>query len=127
MLEDSLELMSTAMMNKPTRDQTTTGVVPEKKNDISVVIADSKLNTVLSATSLTLFLVLAVVVFVLVVPIAFLCTHKRRAEESKSARVNSTKMREFATKSISPTYDFNTYSESPIHNLYSSEEKAESF
>ena len=47
-----------------TRDQTT-GVVPDK-NDVLVVnvIADIKLNTVLSATCLAMFTVLAVVVFV---------------------------------------------------------------
>ena len=37
-----------------TRDQTETGVVPDKENDVSIVIVDSKLAITLSATSLVI-------------------------------------------------------------------------
>ena len=109
-----------------TRDQTsTTELESDKKGDVYVVIADSKLNTVLSATSLALFLVLSVVVFVLVVAIVFLCAHKRRPEESKSAKIELTKMGELMAKeTTSPAHTFNTYA-SPVHNRYCSEEKVD--
>ena len=101
-----------------TRDQTTTtrGLESDKKGD-------TKLNTVLSATSLAIVLVFAVVVLVFVVAIVFPYVHKRRTEESKSAKIELTKMGELMVKeTINPAHTFNTYS-SPVHNCYCSEEK----
>ena len=141
MQDGSLSTASAITMNNPTstteslgrdvdhfttRDQTTatTELESDKKGDVYVVISesDSKLNTVLSATALALFLVLSVVVFVLVV---FLCTHNRRAKESKSTKIELIKMEELTEKeNISPAHNFNTYV-SPVHNRYSSEEKVD--
>ena len=104
-----------------TGDQTitTTELESDKKGDVYVVIADSKLNTVLSATALAIVLV---VVLVLVVAIVFPCVHKRRAEESKSAKIELTNMKELTIENMSPAH--NTYT-SPVHNHYFSEEKSD--
>ena len=89
-----------------TRDQTTiTGLVPDKKDDVSVVNVDSNLNTILSAISLTVSLVFVMVVIVLVV---LFYAHKRELKELKSARVELTKTGEF-TRHTNPTRTFNTY------------------
>ena len=113
-----------------TRNQTTasTELGSDKNGDgVYIVIekSDPKLNTVLSATSLVIVLVLAVVVLVLVVAMVFLCAHKRRPEESKSAKIELTKMGELTAKeTMSPAHTFNTYA-SPVHNRYCSEEKVD--
>ena len=104
-----------------TRDQTETGVVPGKENDVSVVIVDSKLAITLSVTNLAMFIVLAVVVLV---HILVHCVHKRQTKESKSAKVELTKMKELIAKTTSPMHTLNTYA-SPVHNRYCSEEKVD--
>ena len=104
-----------------TRDQTETGVVSDKENDVSIAIVDSKLAISLSATSLASFTVLTVVVFA---HILVYYAHKRKAIESKSAKIKLTKMKELTTKTISPTHSFNTYA-SPVHDRYCSEEKVD--
>ena len=70
------------------KDQTTTGVLPDRRNDGSVVIIDSKLTFILSATNLAMFLVLAVVVLALVVAMVLLHAHKQTAKESMSTKLN---------------------------------------
>ena len=91
-----------------TRDQTTTtGLVPDKKNDVSVVIVDSKLTIILilSAVSLTVSLVLAVIMFVRVV---LLYARKGKTKELKLAKNEFSEMGEFATHNIiNPTRTFN--------------------
>ena len=101
MLESSISITSASAVNKPittteslgrdidhftTLDETMTVTTKELvENNILVVIVDSKLNTVLSATALAMVLVVAVVVFVLVV--VQICAHKRKAMVSKSAQI----------------------------------------
>ena len=105
-----------------TREQTETGVVPDKEDHISIVIVDSKLAITLSATNLAMFIVLAVFVFVQChILVVLLCVHKRK---SKSAKVKLTRMKELTTKTTSPMHTFNTYT-SPIHDRYCSEEKVD--
>ena len=90
-----------------TRDQTTTGLVPDKKDDVAVMNVDSELQLtiILSATSLAMSIVLPLATFILVV---YLYTHKREAKESKSAKIELTKTEELTTH-INPTRTFNTY------------------
>ena len=88
-----------------------------------VVIADSKLSIVLSATALAMVFAFGVVVFVQTL-VVMLCAHKRKAVETKSAKIELIKMRELMTETVSPTHTFNTYT-SPVHNHYSSEEKVD--
>ena len=68
---------------------------------------DSKLTIILSATSLTVSLVLGATIVLLVV---LLYAHKRsfKAKESKSAKIELTKMEEL-TMHVNPTSTFNTY------------------
>ena len=80
---------------------------------------DSKLAITLSATSLAMFIVLAIVVFALVM--VQLCGHKGKAKRFRSAKVELTMMKE---KSISPMHTFNTY-EFPVHKHFCSEEKVD--
>jgi hypothetical protein len=134
MPEGSISTTSTATnnMNEPTTtteflgndiehttlsDQTmTTGIVPDKENDASIVIVDS---IYFSASSLALSFALAIAMFVLVV--VLVCTRKRKAKESESANIELTGMREFTTEaSNSSIYT------SPTHGLLSSEEKRDS-
>ena len=141
MPEGSFLTTSATIMNEPTssteslgrdidqfttRDQiTTTELESDKKSDVYILNADIKLNTVLSATSLALFLVLSVFMFVVVVAIVLLCLHKRRPEESNSAKIELTKMGELTAKeTTSPAHTFNTNT-SPVHNHYCSEEKVD--
>ena len=98
------------------RDQTSTGIVSEKKNDVSV---HSKLALILSATNLAMFLVLAVVVLLVVV---HLCVCKGKAKESKSAKIKLVTMTELTTQSVSPAHTFNADT-SPVH--YCSKEKVD--
>ena len=86
---------------------------------MSIVIVDSKLAITLSATSLAMFIVLAMVVFALVM--VQLCGHKGKAKRFRSSKVELTMMKE---KSISPMHTFNTY-ESPVHKHFCSEEKVD--
>ena len=86
-----------------------------------IVTPDSKLNTVLSAISLAFFLVLAVVVFTLVV---VLLSNKHKAKQSKTARIELTKMGELTMETMNPTHTFNVYS-SPVHHRYCSEEEVD--
>jgi hypothetical protein len=118
---------STAAMNEPTTateflgkdfehatssDRTmTTGVVPDKENDASIVIVDSKLTIVaiyLSASCLALFIALAIGHMVVL-----LCTRKRKAKESESANIELTGMREFTTETMKSKQASNIYT-SPI-------------
>ena len=107
-------------------DKTETGVVPsDKENDIdSTVNTDPKFNLAITllATNLAMFILLAMVVFVLV--LVLLCGHKGKAKEAKSAKVEHTKIKELETKDISPMHTFNAY-ESPVHSHYCSEEKVD--
>ena len=109
-----------------TRDQTETGVVSDKENDVSIIIVntDSKINLgiTLSASNLAMFIVLAMVVFVHV--LVHLCGHKGKSKESKSAKVELTKIKELESKDISPRHTFNAY-ESPVHNHFCNEEKVD--
>jgi sensor c-di-GMP phosphodiesterase-like protein len=83
-------------------DQTMTiEIVPDKENDASIVIVDSKLAIIgvyISATSLALSFALVIAMFVLVV--VLLCTCKRKDKESESANVELTGMRESTTETI---------------------------
>jgi hypothetical protein len=74
----------------------TTGVVPDKKTDASIVAVDSKLTIYLSASSLALSFALAIIILVLVV--VLLCTRKRKGKESESANIELTGMRESTTE-----------------------------
>ena len=98
-----------------TRDQATTGLVPEK-DDLPIVFLDSKLAIVLSASSIAIVLVLAVVVFVLAVAVVLLCMQKTKG--LKSAKIELSKMRE---KSVSPRHTMNTYA--PPNHDHCGEEK----
>ena len=137
MPESSLQTNPATTVNKPTTttellgknidhsistDQTATE--SDKKGDVYVVIAesDSKVNTVLSATSLALFLVLAIAMFILVV--VLLCAHKRKSKGSKSAKVELKKMSGFTMKTTESIHVSSTYT-SPIHTHYCSEEKVD--
>lgn len=105
-----------------TTDQTgTTELESDNKGDVYVVIAeyDSKLNTVLSAATLALFLVLAISMFVLVVVLLY--AHKRKSKGSKSTKIELTKM---TGLTMNPKNDSNTYT-SPIHTHYCCEEKVD--
>ena len=106
-----------------TRDQrATTESEPDKKDDdVYVVIEDSKLNTVLSAVSLTVSLAFSVAVLILAV---LLYEHKRKIKVSKSANIELTKMREFTMKATDSVDVCNTYT-SATHNRYCSEEKVD--
>jgi hypothetical protein len=113
------ELLHRDIEHTTSSDQTmTTGVVPDKENDASIVIVDSiyKLAIIgiyLSASSLALFFVLAIIIFVLVV--VLLCTRKRKAKESESANIELTRVREFTTESVKLKHASNIYT-SPTHN-----------
>jgi hypothetical protein len=100
----------------------TTGVVPDKENDASIVTVDSMQTIILylSASSLALFFALTVAMFVLVVMLR--CTCKRKIEESESANIELTRMREFTTETMKSKQASNIYI-SPTHNHHSSEEK----
>ena len=106
-----------------TRDQTTSmELESDKKSDVyNIVVADSELNTVLSAISLALFLVLAVAMFVCML---LLYAQIKKVKGSKSAKIELTKMREFTTKTMDPKDTSNTYT-SPTHNRCCTEEKVD--
>ena len=117
------ELLGKDIEHTTSSDQIMTiGEVPDKKNDVSIVIVDSKWAIQLSASSLALFFALAIAMFVLVV--VLLCTHKRKAKEPESANIELTGMRESMTETVKSKYASNIYI-SPTHNNYSSEEKLE--
>jgi hypothetical protein len=93
--------------------------VPDKENDASIVIVDSKLAIIgiyLSGSSLAL----VIAMFVLVVVLH--CTHKRKPKESESANIELTGMREFMIEAAKSKHTSNIYI-SPTHNHHSSEEK----
>ena len=110
------------MDHSTTRDQRRSmKLESDKKDDVYVVIEDSKLNTVLSAISLTVSLALTVAVFILAV---LLYKHKRKTNVSKSAKIELTKMREFTTKTMQSADICNSYT-SPTQGHYCSEEKVD--
>ena len=96
-----------------TRDRTTT--------DVYVGIPESKLNTILSAISFALVLILAVTIFACMV---YFYAQIKKAKGSKSAKIELTKIGELTTKPMNPPSTFNTYA-SPIHSCYCSEEKVD--
>ena len=85
------ELLGINIEHTTSSDQTITGEVPDKNND---VIVDSNLAISLSASSLALFVALVIIAVLFVLVVVLLCTRKRKVKEPESANIELIRMRE---------------------------------